>query len=247
MTVIENEAPSGTPDEGNAFEGDTPAEPVEAVPAEPTASDGELYTIKVDGQEQQVTLEELQSGHMRQQDYTRKTQEVAEMRKRLQSAEALASALDKDPVGTLQALNEHFNVPSDDGADWDDMDPQEQRMTRLEHELRNMRARDAQSTIDSEFRQLEEAYGEVDRADVANYAIRHGIDVPTAYRAMHFDNLRAEHQRLAQEAKVVGQKRSGQLPTAQSGAQRGAVTPATSGKLMNIRESYRAALKQAGM
>merc|ERR1712224_646361 len=41
----------------------------------------QLYTIKVDGEEQEVTLEELQNGYSRQRDYTRKTQELAQQRK----------------------------------------------------------------------------------------------------------------------------------------------------------------------
>lgn len=41
----------------------------------------QLYTIKVDGVEQEVTLEELQNGYSRQRDYTRKTQELSQQRK----------------------------------------------------------------------------------------------------------------------------------------------------------------------
>tara|TARA_R100000231_G_C5305997_1_gene158986 strand:+ start:43 stop:1053 length:1011 start_codon:yes stop_codon:yes gene_type:complete len=39
------------------------------------------YKVRVDGEEVEVTLEELQSGYSRQQDYTRKTQELSEQRK----------------------------------------------------------------------------------------------------------------------------------------------------------------------
>tara|TARA_R100000773_G_C4218252_1_gene116735 strand:- start:104 stop:1129 length:1026 start_codon:yes stop_codon:yes gene_type:complete len=41
----------------------------------------QLYTVKVDGVEQEVTLEELQRGYSRQQDYTRKTQELSQEKK----------------------------------------------------------------------------------------------------------------------------------------------------------------------
>lgn len=43
----------------------------------------QLYKVKVDGVEQEVTLEELQSGYSRQQDYTRKTQELSHQRKQI--------------------------------------------------------------------------------------------------------------------------------------------------------------------
>ena len=45
----------------------------------------QMYTIKVDGVDTQVTLEELQSGYSRQKDYTRKTQELAQQRKEFES------------------------------------------------------------------------------------------------------------------------------------------------------------------
>ena len=59
---------------------------------EPTETSG--YTVKVDGDEHQVSLEELQDGYQRQADYTRKTQELAAERQRLQQAETIVSALE---------------------------------------------------------------------------------------------------------------------------------------------------------
>ena len=41
----------------------------------------ELYTLRVDGQEVEVSLDELLKGYSRQSDYTKKTQEIAEQRK----------------------------------------------------------------------------------------------------------------------------------------------------------------------
>ena len=75
---------------------DNPESSVE-VTEEPS---GEAYTIKVDGEEQEVSLEELRDGYQRQSDYTRKTQELASERRRLQQAEAIVSSLESDPEGT---------------------------------------------------------------------------------------------------------------------------------------------------
>ena len=44
----------------------------------------DVYAVKVDGVETEVTLEELTSGYSRQQDYTKKTQSLAEDRKKLE-------------------------------------------------------------------------------------------------------------------------------------------------------------------
>lgn len=44
----------------------------------------ELYTVKVGGQDVQVTMDELRSGYMRNADYTQKTQALAEQRRMLE-------------------------------------------------------------------------------------------------------------------------------------------------------------------
>lgn len=70
---------------------DTQAEP-EAVEAEESAPEDdadteqpETITIKVDGKDVEVTLDELKKGYQRQADYTRKTMEVSETRKQAEA------------------------------------------------------------------------------------------------------------------------------------------------------------------
>ena len=69
---------------------------------------GDLYVIKVDGEEQEVSLEELRNGYQRQADYTRKTQEISAERDRLQQAESIVAALENNPEETLQILAKSF-------------------------------------------------------------------------------------------------------------------------------------------
>jgi len=83
---------------------DTP-ESSTGVAAEPANS---TYTVKVDGAESEVTLSELQQGYQRQADYTRKTQELASERQRLELDEAIVSALEPDPQAALTALSTAF-------------------------------------------------------------------------------------------------------------------------------------------
>lgn len=75
--VFFNEGAFG--DDGNA-EGEETGESVQPGPNEP-----ETYVVKVNGEEQEVSLDELLHGYMRNQDYTRKTQALAEERRNLQS------------------------------------------------------------------------------------------------------------------------------------------------------------------
>lgn len=73
-------------DEDSAQTGETEGEGEEAEDGEADEGDEEqpgdaqLYTVKVDGEEVQVTLDELTKGYSRQADYTRKSQALAEER-----------------------------------------------------------------------------------------------------------------------------------------------------------------------
>ena len=108
---------------------DTP-ETFDDVPQEP----GETYIVKIDGEESEVSLEELRDGYQRQADYTRKTQELSAERDRLRQAESIVSALESDPKGTLEALGRSFGVEianSQDVEDWEDLDPTEQKLSLI--------------------------------------------------------------------------------------------------------------------
>ena len=54
-----------------------------------------LYAVKINGVEEMVTLDELQSSFSRQKDYTRKTQDLAAQKKKLQNMRAEISQKDE--------------------------------------------------------------------------------------------------------------------------------------------------------
>jgi hypothetical protein len=66
----------------------------------------ELYTVKVAGEEVQVTLEEALKGYSREQDYTRKTQALAEENKAKQAAAAAARDEYLNGLQTVQKIIE---------------------------------------------------------------------------------------------------------------------------------------------
>jgi len=76
----------------------------------------EVYTVKVDGKEVEVTLDELQKGYSRTQDYTRKTQQIAETRKAV-DAEASAIRAEREQyaqlLGALKQQLESTEAPVD--------------------------------------------------------------------------------------------------------------------------------------
>ena len=77
------------------------------------------FTIKVDGKDVEVTLDELQKGYSRTQDYTRKTQQVAEMRKQTEAQLAAIRAEREQYAQLLGALSEQVKAAAEPQIDWD--------------------------------------------------------------------------------------------------------------------------------
>lgn len=72
-------------------EGETEAEPADEQTPEDEPDDEPVYVVKVDGKDERVTLTELTKGYSRQQDYTRRSQALAEERRRTEeTANAVA-------------------------------------------------------------------------------------------------------------------------------------------------------------
>ena len=67
------------------------------------------YTVKIDGVEQEVTLDELRNGYSRQQDYTRKTQELAQKRKSFEDQQAELAKKDAIYAQLLPQLEASLN------------------------------------------------------------------------------------------------------------------------------------------
>ena len=97
------------------------------------------YYVKVDGEEQEVTLDELRNGYQRQADYTRKSQALAEQRK---AYEANLQAIQSEREQYSQALemmaaqqkNELAQYESIDWKTLKEDDPMEYMEKRLEYQ-----------------------------------------------------------------------------------------------------------------
>ncbi len=95
----------------------------------------ESFSIKVDGEDIQVTLDELKAGYSRQKDYTRKTQEVAEQRKQAEKIQHEAMqkntelseerALYNDLLPKMQMMIKNNLQKEPDWQQLIDQDPQE--------------------------------------------------------------------------------------------------------------------------
>lgn len=110
--------------------------------AEPEAEDDPLVTVKIDGKSVEVKLSELKNGYQRQADYTRKTQEVSEV-KRAAEAEFTKAQQERQTYAQnlqrLQIQTEAF-LQQQQATDWQallESDPVEylkqQRIAQEQH------------------------------------------------------------------------------------------------------------------
>jgi hypothetical protein len=102
-TAASEEDESGVED---APDEETPEEQSEEEEETEEGEQPQTFTVKVDGKEVSVTLDELQKGYSRTQDYTRKTQQIAEVRKQAeQETQAVRAEREQyaQLLGALQA------------------------------------------------------------------------------------------------------------------------------------------------
>jgi hypothetical protein len=79
----------------------------------------QVFSVKVDGKEVDVTLEELQKGYSRTQDYTRKTQQIAEVRKQTEGELQAVRAEREQYAQLLSALEAQVQQVAQPNIDWD--------------------------------------------------------------------------------------------------------------------------------
>lgn len=221
-------------------EGDEPDE-------DDTEETPSTFTVKVDGVEMDVTLDELRSGYMRHADYTRKTQATAEDAKAIAAYRTLEERLASDPEGTIASLRAQLGL---DQADLQDMDPLEREVA----ELRSWRAEQeriqTQQAIQAELVSVKQRYEDADLDEDAllAFAVDHKIvDLDVAYRAMAFEAKKAADEVAAkadaQKQKKVADKRN--APKVASGTRRNPKASAKgASEKPTIREALMAALRE---
>ena len=234
------------PEETEAIE---PTEPVDNLETSTEVPEEPAYTVKIDGEEEQVSLEELHQGYQRQADYTRKTQEIAAERDRLHQAEAIVSALEHDPEGTLQTLAQSFNVApvssqQSEVSDYDDIDPTQKKLAELENKIARQEQAQRVQRVEREVNTLEEKYGEFDRQELLNHALKNGIpNLEAAYTHLRFNDVKSTADKLSQEQEITSKKRDAAVVTPGGSTQSGTSTEPTP-EVSSLREAFALAKKQ---
>jgi|TARA_R110002012_G_scaffold110494_1_gene254946 hypothetical protein len=124
---VEEEAPESEEEEGQAEE-ETEEEVAEEKEEEydVVAEEDLKYTIKVDGEELEVGIDELKNGYQRQADYTRKSQALAEQRKETEAIQSERMQLEQERqmyANGLQMLQEQQSAKLKDfeGVEWESL------------------------------------------------------------------------------------------------------------------------------
>ena len=81
----------------------------------------QTFTVKVDGQEVEVTQEELINGYSRQQDYTRKTQELSQQRKTIEPQQAELAQRDAIYSQLLPKMEAQLKGELANEPDWENL------------------------------------------------------------------------------------------------------------------------------
>jgi len=146
-----------------------------------------LYAVTVNGEEQEVTLDELLKGYSRQSDYTRKTQEISEQRKKAESvAQTWAAETDQIRNERQQYMQTLQNIIDNSGQQFDqfiDVDWDTLKETNpIEYVTKREEYREVQDRIKS-LQQQQHAVAQKQAADSAQ---------------LHAQTLHREHQRLVE-------------------------------------------------
>ena len=177
--VEETKEAENAEEEAPEEEGQAEEEAEEEVPEESEESEEEeydvvaeedlRYTIKVDGEEFDVDIDELKNGYQRQADYTRKSQALAEQRKETENIQSERMRLEQERqmyANGLQMLQEQqtAKLQDFDSVDWETLkkeDPYDYMLKKDEY-------RDAQEKVNNAAQQ--QALIQQEQQDAANQA-----------------------------------------------------------------------------
>lgn len=242
------------------------AEVVEATPEvtyfDPTEYGEQIVRLNSAGEDIEIPVNELTNGYLRQADYTRKTQEVAQQRDELSYWATVDQAMRNNPELGWQYLQQQFG-PKEAPAQVDDEgwgiepDPMQTELQQLRAQVapavQYMQDQQAQQQLDGVTRGLSQKYGDdFNATDVLTEAVNRGVYDPrqleTVYQTMAFERMRAKTDATSQAAATQQQattqrKAAGAQAQAVAGAGRSAAgsnppVTANSDQPMTVREAW---------
>jgi len=117
-----------------------------------------VYRVTVDGDEIEVTQDELLNGYSRQQDYTRKTQELANQRKLIEQQAQQISQMDAIYAELLPKMKAQLESSLGDEPDWDSLHEDDPIAFVRERQLWDDKRRQLESASAEQQRLQQETY-----------------------------------------------------------------------------------------
>jgi hypothetical protein len=214
------------------------------------------FTVKVGGEDIEVSMEEALQGYQRHADYTRKTQELASQREQLSHADQLWRSIENNPEQTIKAIAAAYGMTVTEAqaavaqaqAQKDDPfgdlyeeapDPNSERWAKVEQFMQDQQIREQQASVEAELAAVKSRYGVAfNEQALLEYAIDNDIgSLDAAFRAMSFDAA----QQAAGRRQAAARKQ--QLPPVNPGhpVQAGVLAPGAGSALPSFEEAYAAA------
>ena len=188
------------------------ADEVDEPGSELSENDQPLYTIKADGEESVVSLNELVSGYQRQQTYTQRQQELAEERKaldvQLQNVPAQQAAMQQtyqqyqEVLQQLRGQMEAANAPAD--LDWDTLERENPVQWLKLKELERQRGAELQAVTAEQSRMHQMQQQENARKLEAHLAVERGKVLDRIPEWADGEVQAGEQRRLLEFGKAIG-------------------------------------------
>ena len=179
LLTAENEQPTSTDEQDAKAQPDAPAdEPnpddleLEEADNSPAEGTEELVTVKVDGQDTQVTLDELKNGYSRQSDYSKKTKALADERRGLDTERDKVTteleAVKKERDDYAVKLKSFIKSDKQEDIDWDkvyEQDPIEYVRLKAEAD----RKKEIRQQAETELKSIQQKQDEEQKKKYADY------------------------------------------------------------------------------
>lgn len=226
----------GLPDPSGSGEGG------EGAPApaylDPEQYGSHLVKVKVAGEDVELPFSEALQSVMMQQDYTRKTQELAEERRKLQQADALVAALEGNPVETLKQLAQIYDLDPDAGLAPVEREPHEQQLVDMQRQLQAQQEAITRQQIQNEVAAIRAEHGDFDVMATAQFAQERGLRLTDAFKLQKAEQLLQQQQQAAQQEQRRQAALAAQVTHQGTATQRGTVQPGAGGKVTSLRDAW---------
>ena len=164
----------------------------------------EYHAVKLDGQDYEVTLPELKDGYLRQSDYTKKTQALAESRKQLEAAQEAAKQEQLRYQQNLDRLVSEQQSQQPQEPDWDQLyeaDPLEWMKQKEDARSR----KEKQAELQQEHMRMQQQQAQEQQAQMQEYITQqHQTLIETIPEWKDPEVMKQEKSQIRQYAQSIG-------------------------------------------